>query len=191
MVEQVKGMTIDEFVRLYDQDGPFEFIEGERHPLSPTIAGHGSAASILFLALGNLEKANGLGRVFIETAFVLEDIPGWVKGSRVPDLMFYRAERLIAYEANMPDWKSKPFVLVPDLAVEIVSHTDRYSDVQDKAELYLLDGVKIVWILDPQRSRITIYSQNRKQQTILSAEDTLDGGEVIPGFKVAVVDIFA
>ncbi len=91
----------------------------------------------------------------------------------------------------MPDWKSKPVILVPDLVVEIISPTDRYSDVQDKIELYLHDGVKVIWVLDPQRSRITIYAQNSKQQITLSAEDSLDGGDIIPGFNIPVADIFA
>ena len=191
MVEHVKGMTIDEFIRVYDQEGPFELIDGEQRPMSPPVAGHSSAASTLFLRLGNHVNANGLGKVFLEAVFVLEDVPGWVKGSRVPDLTFYSAERLSAYQTAVPDWKSKPFILVPDLVVEIISPTDRYSDVQDKVELYLHDGVKVIWVLDPQRSRITIYSQNSKQQITLSAEDSLDGGDIIPGFSIPVADIFA
>src|SRR5258708_30482513 len=191
MVEDVKGMAIDELIRVYDEEGPFELIDGKQRPMSPPVAGHGSAASILFLALGNHVNANGLGIVFLEIPFVLEDVSGWVKGSRVPDIMFYSDVRFNTYQVAVPDWKSKPVILVPYLVVEIISPTDRYSDVQGKIELYLHDGVKVIWVLDPQRSSITIYAQNSKQQITLSAEDSLDGGDIIPGFNIPVADIFA
>ncbi len=55
MVEHVKGMTIDEFIRVYDQEGPFELIDGEQRPMSPPVAGHGSA---LIRWLCRIGKAN-------------------------------------------------------------------------------------------------------------------------------------
>lgn len=64
--------------------------------------------------------------------------------------MFFEKNRLAAYKEQTPDREEKPFVLVPDLAIEIVSKNDRYSDINDKVMLYLADGVRLVWVIDPQ-----------------------------------------
>ncbi len=190
MVEKIRPMSIEEFVRLYEEEGPFEFVNGERIPMSPPVANHSTIATLLVVALYNYGLEKGVGMALMETTFVMVDEPGWVKGSRVPDVMFIGAGRLAAYKAQTPDWKDKPFVLVPDLAVEIVSPGDRYTEVQEKVESYLRDGVQVVWVIDPHRRSVTVSVAGSKQQTTLSDEDRLDGGEVIPGFSLPVAALF-
>ena len=60
----------------------------------------------------------------------------------------------------MTDWQFKPFVIVPDLCVEIVSANDNYQDVDAKVDRYLSDGVKLVWVMRNQSvavfSRLTL-----------------------------------
>jgi len=185
----VEQLSLDEFVRLYDQQ-PFELVDGERIPLSPTVQDHNVTTSTLFRVLIMHVHPNGLGEVFVEAPFVLEYSKNWVKGSRTPDLMFVRADRLASYREANPDWRKKPLVLVPDLAIEIVSQNDSYSDVEAKAEGYLQDGVRLVWIFDPQRKKIAVHEIGSKSYTVLSEEDTLTGGDVIPGFEVAVKALF-
>src|SRR5262249_33992178 len=131
-MEAVKALSIEEFIRLYDEQGPFEYVNGEFIPVSPTNSGHNILAKKIMNLLDGYTASRNLGEAFMEAPFVLEDKPNWVKGSRVPDVMFFRAERLKAFKANTPDWREKPFLLVPDLVVEIISPTDRYSDVADK-----------------------------------------------------------
>ena len=189
-IERIQALSLDEFVCLYDQEGPFEYIDGERIPLSPIVAGTGIVTKKLYFALDRYCEARAIGEVFSELPFVLSDTPYWVTGSRVPDLMFYAAERLAAYKANTPDWQEKPFILVPDLVVEIVSPTDRYSDVQDKVARYLNDGVKVVWVINRHSRTVVVHPAGSKQQTTLQVEDTLDGGEVIPGFTLPVAVLF-
>lgn len=187
----VQNLTIEEFVRLYDTEGPFELIDGERIPVMPTVLDHSVALRAIFRALDHHTVKLNLGEVFSETPFVLVDSPNWVKGSRVPDVMVVLIERLTIYKVDVPDWRSKPLVLVPDLVVEVVSPTDSYSVLNDKVIRYLLDGVRLVWVVDPQTKTVSIHEPGSKQITVLDVTDTLTGGKVIPGFEIQVATIFA
>jgi Uma2 family endonuclease len=191
MVEAIQGLTLTEFLRLYDEEGPFELINGERVPIMAKVAGPGDVASTLMIVLGSYVRTNNLGKVYSETSFVLIDASDWVRGSRQPDVMFFSAERLSAYIAQNTDWKDKPFILVPDLAVEVVSPNDLYRDVQDKVDNYLRDGVKLVWVIDPPRGSVTVHRAGIKDLAVLSGDDPLEGGDVIPGFSVSVASLFA
>ncbi len=181
-------LTLDEFIRRYDEQ-PFEFINGEIRRLSPTMFGHNYVASILIAALVGHITPRNLGRVFVEAPFVLTYERKWVKGSRVPDIMFVAAERIATYRASDPDASRKPLILVPDLVVEIISPNDKYSEVDEKVEAYLQDGVRLVWVVDLQRQKIAVHAPNTPQMW-LSGDDKLAGGDVIPGFEIAVAGLF-
>jgi len=189
------GMPMEEFIRLYYVEGPFELINGERKPLVVNVAGHGTTIEAIFMALYFIVSARQFGVVLREQTFVLSYTSGWVTGSRQPDVMFYRTERINPYKEANPDWKEKPYILVPDLVVEVVSPNDNLVELDEKVNLYLLDGVKIVWVADWQKRRVTVHVLKSrdpftKQETHLKETDTLDGGEVIPGFEIAVAKIF-
>lgn len=186
---EVEQLSLEEFVKLYEQQ-PFELVDGERITLSPTVQAHNVTTSTIFRLLINHVHPGSLGEVFVEAPFVLEYSKNWVKGSRTPDLMFVRADRLAAYREANPDWRNKPLVLAPDLAIEIVSQNDSYSDVEAKAEGYLRDGVRLVWIFDPQRKKIAVHESGSNAYRVLSIDDRLTGGDVIPGFELLVAKIF-
>jgi Uma2 family endonuclease len=128
----------------------------------------------------------------MEIPFILPDTysPEWVKGSRVPDVMYFRAEKLAAYKADTKGYRRLPLMAVPDLVVEVVSSTDNYTDVNKKVTRYLSDGVKIVWVVGPQTKTLSVRLLGSKQQTNLSVDDKLTGGDVIPGFEISVASIF-
>ncbi len=189
-VEQVKPMTLAGFIRMYDDEGPFEYVNGERIALSPNVTGHIVVARALLLALHNYAVSRSLGEVFMEGPFVLMDSSNWVKGSRVPDIMYFSAERLSTYKASTPDWRDKPFLIVPDLAVEILSPSDRFGDVHDKVTGYLADGVQMVWVINRQEKTVQVHRQGSAQYSTLFADGTLDGGTLIPGFTLPVAKLF-
>lgn len=194
IVENV-GMPLDEYLRLYDEQ-PFELINGERKLLMVNVAGHGEIAKMLFLALHMFVSPLKLGYVYFEQTFVISYVSNWVSGSRKPDVSYYSAPRMDAYIQANPDWKSKPFILVPDLVIEVVSPTDNLSEVDDKVNLYLTDGVQIVWVVDPQKQRVSINTliasqPFTKQQTNLTTNETLTGGDLLPNFELQVATIFA
>lgn len=192
MISTTAHLTIDEFMRLYDEEGPFELINGERIALNLPVFGQSYAANVLAHALNSFASPQRLGSAFIETPFVLilPDNPNWIKASRVPDVMYLLMARIAAYRQANPDWRDQPLRLVPDLVVEIVSPTDRYMDVIDKVERYVQDSVSLIWVLDPRRQTVLVRVAGSNQQTILTVEDTLTGGTVIPGFEISVASIF-
>lgn len=185
---QLDLLTLTEYIRLYEQEGPFEIIDGERVMLVPPVALHAFMIRALFVILYQHCNDNQLGEVLTETPFVLTYNQQWVRGSRIPDLMFISAHRWQDYIANDPDWESKPIVLVPDLAVEVVSSNDLYTDIQAKVEKYLEDGVMLVWVLDPKRKRVMTYAGN--QYALLTDDNVLDASPVIPDLKIDLKTLF-
>lgn len=183
------GMSLEDFIRAYDQEGPFELIDGERINLVPTVSEHSELIKWLYDLLRDRERADGQVRVYFETPYVLVYSSSWVKGARVPDIMVYRADRLAAYKQQDSEWNKKPFVLVPDLCIEVVSQNDIYTEVDEKVSRYLADGVLLVWVLNPRTE--SVYTHQQGSVGKLTDADMLEGGSIVPGFKVAVKDIFA
>lgn len=103
----------------------------------------------------------------------------------VPDAAFVRQDRL-------PDGiRPKKYVPVrPDLAVEVISPTDEPGDIAKKRELYRRAGVPLVWWVDPDRRTVAVY-RDGEFAAELGETDELDGGEVLPGFRLRVAEIFA
>lgn len=189
------GMSLEEYNRLSAQEGPFEIIDGERIPKMQQVAGHGEVIDIFRDGINGHAIAKKLGRAFSEQTFVLSYSPGWVTGSRIPDVMYYTAERLNDYKEANSDWKKKPYILVPDLVVEVVSPNDDLGELGEKVDLYLTDGVQLVWVMDFNKETVAIHTlislqPFTKQQTTLKVGDTLTGGEIIPGFEIPVATLF-
>ena len=117
----------------------------------------------------------------VEAGFCVAHDPDTV---RSPDVAFVRAERI------PPGGVRAFFNGAPDLAVEVISPSDRTSEVLAKASDWLRFGCTAVWIIDPETKTATVYS-NRRPALFLAAEDTLVCGELLPGFRLPVSQIFA
>ena len=99
-----------------------------------------------------------------------------------PDVGYISKERL-------PEEPQREVLIPPDLAVEVKSPTDSRRAMQRKAEKYLAGGTRMVLLVFPAKEQSEVHRANVNVQT-LGVEDTLDGGEVLPGFKLKVRDIF-
>lgn len=192
MVDKTRvGMPLDEFLEL-SHEQPFDLINGERIPLMSGVAVHGETIRALFLAIWLYISTKLLGDVITETTFILPDTydSNWVEGSRTPDVMYYAAGRLQAYKAQTPDWQARPYALVPDFVAEVVSPNDRFSELDKKIDAYLADGVRLIWVIDPQRRKAVVYAPDLEQPIHLAGDAVLDGGDVIPGFQVPLSKLF-
>jgi Uma2 family endonuclease len=185
------GMSLVDFNSAFTQR-PFEMYDGEIVYLIPTVFGPGKIIQRLFVLLYAFIANNRLGEIYQEITFILpdRDDPNWVRGSRVPDLMFYNGTRIADYMQQHPDWYNSPLTLVPDLVVEVVSPTDHYSDVEKKVSAYPADGVRLIWIVDGQTQRVAVQRAGSNQQTNLTITDVLEGEEMLPGLRLPVSDIF-
>jgi Uma2 family endonuclease len=183
------GMTMDEFIRQFEES-PFEIINGVRREWMPVLPGHNVIVQFLLELLIQVRESADI-IVYFETPFVITERSNWVKGSRIPDLAVFDAKRFAAYKTDNPDWKEKPFVIVPDLCIEVVSKNDDFADVMEKVESYLADGVQLVWVFEPKTRTVTVRTRGSAQAIILHEDDMLDGGAVVAGFRVRVGDVFA
>jgi Uma2 family endonuclease len=159
----------------------FDLVEGELVPMSPPGFDHGCIVGEISAALREFVRAGRLGSVAVEAGFVVSHEPDTV---RSPDVAFVRAERV------PPGGVRAFFDGAPDLAVEVISPSDRASEVIAKASDWLRFGCTAVWVIDPETKTATVYS-NRRQTLFLSAEDALGCDELLPGFCLPVSQIFA
>lgn len=183
MSTEVKLMTAEELLAMPDDGFRYELINGELKQMSPAGHEHGKIAMRLSRRLSNHVEENKLGAVYAaETGFKLKTNPDLV---RAPDAAFVRAERVAAASQVMGYFPG-----APDLAVEVVSPGDKVSEVEEKVETWLQFGAQLVWVVSPRLRTITVY-RSRTEIAILTVEDTLDGADVVPGFRCAVADLFA
>ncbi len=140
-------------------------------------------ASLLLRRMANHADENQLGRVVAETLFLLD--PG-LGLKRRPDLAFVSTQRW-PLRRRVP--RTEAWEVVPDLAVEIVSLTNTAEQVAQKIEDYFRSSVRQVWVVYPGTSKIYLYDTPTSVR-ILQVGDDLDGGSVLPGFRLAVEDLF-
>jgi Uma2 family endonuclease len=125
-------------------------------------------------------KANGLGRSFIETTFWLPP----KNNERRPDVSFVSTVRLPADIDDLDD--DTP--LVPDLAVEVVSPSNQYDDIDEKIEEYFAAGVLEVWVVSRRFRHIMIHESNGQVRKWIATE-TLTS-KVLPGFQLHLSKLF-
>jgi Uma2 family endonuclease len=167
----------DEFILLPEHgDTLFELINGRVYPVVSNNRSSRIGASIL-IAVGSFVKANALGYVTGADGGYI------VAGERLmPDLAFMSKVRQPrrSKEAYNP--------LAPDLAVEVLSPSDDESNVRLKLTSYL-SAETTVWIVNPDTRTIEIHLPN-KPPIKLTETDTIDGGDMLPGFTLPVSEIF-
>jgi Uma2 family endonuclease len=174
-------MTADELFRLPDDGHRYELVRGELRTMAPPGYQHGKFASRFDRRLGPFVESNQLGEVTTEVGFVLTDDPDTV---RAPDLAFIRHERLPA-----PDVEHRYYRGAPDLAVEVVSPNDSYTEVTEKVAEWLAHGTRLVVVVDPRRRIVTVHRPD-DAVTTLGIDDTFDGEDVVPGWQLAIRDLF-
>ena len=109
--------------------------------------------------------------------------PGLV---RIPDVAFISWERFpksARERGAIPD-------VVPDLAVEVLSKSNRRKEMECKLDEYFEAGVRLVWYVDPKARTVRVYT-GRHDFSTLTTDGELDGGDVLPGFRLAIGDWFA
>ena len=175
-------VTSDELWEIVCDGSRYELSRGELVPMTPIGVQHGAVVGNLHLLLGGFVKQNRLGLVGPEIGFRLARNPDTV---RAPDVAF------IAKHHLSPEGIPQKFAdFPPDLAVEVLSPEDAASEVLKKVEEYLSAGVPLVWVVDPATKTVTVY-RSLQDIKMLSADQELDCGEVLPGFRVRVAEIFA
>ena len=181
MVEHIA--TAADLERLPDDGFRYELVCGEVRKMTPAGNEHGKIAALVTASLVQHVLANQLGSVYAaETGFRLASDPDTV---RAPDAAFVCQARLDEVGAVAGYWPG-----APDLVVEVVSPGDRYGEVAEKVADWLAAGTQMVVVVEPQQRTVAVHRTSGTVE-VLREGDVLEGGEVVPGWEVAVAALFA
>jgi Uma2 family endonuclease len=177
-----RATTVEEFERLPDVDGYRVELDRGRPVREPVPAPlHGRLALKLGVRLNAFAEQHDLGLTFDAAGFVLSRDPDTV---RAPDLSFVSQARLPARGYVGTYWR-----MAPDLAVEILSPSNRPAEMLRRAAEFINAGSRLVWLIDVQRRKVTAVRPGAELLT-LGAEGVLDGGDVLPGFRLPLTELF-
>jgi Uma2 family endonuclease len=161
--------------------GRAELVKGELVRMAPTGHLHGYVESRFSKVLSIFVDERKLGRVLTgEVGIYTGRDPDTVRGA---DVAFISNERMAQVQSH------SYLDIAPELIVEVMSPDDRWYDIDNKLTEYFDIGVQVVWVADPQRRQVRVY-RSLTEIEILGVGDTLAGGEVLPGFDVAVGELF-
>jgi Uma2 family endonuclease len=173
--------TVDDVNRLNDhEDRLYELVDGILVQKTAGLRESIITGNILTI-LNNFVKPRGLGLVAGADGTIQLDI----NLVRIPDVSFFSLERLPGGE--IPD---EPIpLLVPDLAVEVISRSNTPKEMGEKLKEYFEKGVRLVWYVRPKSRVVDVYTAP-DHFTRLTASKRFDGGDVLPGFSVQVGELF-
>jgi Uma2 family endonuclease len=180
--EPLVGATLPEVI-----DEPlYEVVNGQRKDLPPMSTYATEVASRLMSFLGHFALTSGAGQAFAEMLFRFP-LPHDRSRNRRPDVAFVSAQRWpldrpTVYEENAWD-------VVPELAVEVVSPNDLADEQMEKVREYFTAGVQFVWVIYP-RQRLVYVHTGLTQVRVLAGTEELDGGALLPGFRLALPTLF-
>jgi Uma2 family endonuclease len=175
--------TADELLHMPDDGVRHELVRGELRELTKPGFEHGRVAATIGMLLAVHARQTGGGvTVAAETGFLLARDPDTV---RAPDAAFISKKRADEVGRTVKFWPG-----APDLAVEVVSPSDTFHEVQDKALEWLAAGATAVLVLDPAKQTAALY-RGKGDAHVHNTEETLDLSDAVPGFSVAVAELFA
>jgi Uma2 family endonuclease len=177
----VRQMTSDEFEEMEFGEGRYLLIDGELIEMPPAGGDHGVVGMGFGARIWNFVHEHDLGEVYnADAGFVLS-----ANVTMAPDVAFVRSDRA----QTVPD-HFRMLRLAPDLVVEVISPTDRRSIVAKKVARWLAAGVRLLWLVDTRARAITVYAPEQPPRVLRDAE-MLDGGDVLPGFRLPVKVFFS
>jgi Uma2 family endonuclease len=177
-----RPITADDLLRMPDDGFRYELVRGALRKMTPAGFQHGRITINITNSLDQFVRANHLGVICAaETGFKLASDPDMV---RAPDVAFVRQERIQEVGDIEGYWPG-----APDLAVEVVSPSDSYSELEEKVFDWLMAGTQTVVVVNPRKRAVTVY-RSLTDIKILMENDTLECAEVLPGWRMPVKDIF-
>lgn len=172
-------LSVEEFWALPEGEGKRELVYGE---VVETVPGgiHGIIAlKIGAKLLGWLESGHE-GYAGVEVAFLLAQNPNLL---RLPDVCYIAPEKL---QGGIPE---KYWETAPDLAVEVISPSETWEDIQDKVEEYLAAGSQMVWTVHPRSKRVVVHTADALARTY-KGDERLEFPDLLPGFSCMVSELF-
>lgn len=161
----------------------FEIIDGERRELPAMSVDSQVLSSRLVRVLSNFGIAQNRGEAFMET---LIKLPLPRERNRRPDVIFVPFSRWARGRA-LPS--TNTWDVLPELCVEVISPSDIIDDLMDRLGEYFEAGVRAVWVVYPRHQQVYLYDTPTSVR-VLTRADTLTGEPVLPGFQLALAELF-
>ena len=182
MTTTTQPTTAEELLNMPDDGFRYELVRGELRKMVPAGHDHGGIAASVAARLYVHATEGGLGKVYAaETGFKLGSDPDHI---RAPDAAFVRRERAEAARGT-PGF----FPGAPDVAVEVISPSDSYTEVEEKVADWLGAGTLAVVVVDPRRRTVKVH-RSLVDAAVLTEADVLAIEDVVPGWRMPVRDIF-
>jgi Uma2 family endonuclease len=182
MAVRARARTAEDLWDLPDDGMRYELVRGELRVMVPRGAEHGRVAATVAGLLFVHARETGAGITFAaETGFLLARDPDTV---RAPDAAFVASERAEAVGRTERYWPG-----APDFVAEVVSPGDTFADVEAKALGWLAAGTKLVLVVNPTRRTATTY-RRPEDVRVHTGDALLDLGDAVPGWQVALADLF-
>ena len=179
---KTKLLTADDLMRLDAKGVRGELIRGVLHKTMPVGNIHAIVVATFTAILIGFIKPRRFGTIMAgDPGIWLEHAPDTI---RAPDIAFISVERMAMGDAD-PGYSE----IMPDLAVEVASPSDSRPYLNRKSLMWLENGVRLVWVVHPRSRTVDVYREDSLIIT-LTEDDTLDGGDVLPGFSCHVSDVF-
>ncbi len=178
-----KRYTISEFeafiARPENAGRQFELIHGEIIEKAMPTEEHGIIIHTLSGEIYIFLKAKPIARAEIEVRYKM---PKDEHNGLQPDLS-------VITDTQTPIVRKGAVPRMPDLAVEVKSPDDKFKDMREKADYYVANGTRIVWLIYPHERLVEVFRPNADSE-ILNESHVLNGEDVLPGFTLAVNDLF-
>jgi len=180
-METKTRISLEEYFERFDPDNPTELIDGEMVPLEHGMTFRGAfTVGRLVTLLSKHVGPRGPGFVLVDYRFVL-GLPHDPDAVRLPDVAFVRADRA---DVDAPASRG-----APDLAIEVISPSDKMIKTIKKAREYLITGARLVWVIVSETRTVMVYRPDGNG-TILGDADVLEGEDVLPGLVIPVQELF-
>jgi Uma2 family endonuclease len=164
----------------------YELINGQRVEMPPMSIRAVTVVGRLYAKLQEFAASDRLGEAFIEMLIQMP-VPEDEDRNRRPDVCFISITKLAAASPEDPD--ANAWAVVPDLAIEVTSPTDRAEDQREKVQEYLQLGVRCVWVVYPKLRIVDVYESSGLVRTF-GPDGVLPGEPVLPGLEVPLNDLF-
>lgn len=172
----VASMTADELLRRPSDGWRYELVQGELRKMSPSGARHGRVAAEIVGSLIAHMKRQRTGAVYSsETGFRISRQPDTV---RAPDAAFVRSERV----TDTAGFFEGP----PDVAFEVISPGDTYTEIEEKTLQWLRAGTTVVIVVDPR----TKTARMHRTGSASNVEAVIEIEDVIPGWRLPLSELF-
>jgi Uma2 family endonuclease len=157
----------------------YEYINGKLEKKEMPTAKHSGIATRCVIKIGIYLEQNNIGRVYGDnTLFKIG------ANRRIPDAAFISAEKIPSTGEPFSIWD-----FAPDIAIEVISPSERHNAVEQKIRDYFAAGVRQVWKIVPESKTVSIYF-SPSEISVLTENETLTCEEILPNFRLNLSDIF-